>query len=224
MRHEEVMCSFFNFSAPTYYKRKREGTLAIKMIEKYFSKEELEEFIETGKIMKMEGLNTLYQHNNNLRNTYINIMSVNCSAYNMDEQSTIPFIFGLYVFLKKFANKFNNFHEAAISFSLSKYNILQKDDYEAIEAVQKRTIPILSKLDNIDGMYTYICFIVQENLKDLHLINSEEEEIKKEIKYQILNFEKIEKIIKLKLEAIEIQNEIDEDEKEEKMRLHQLSK
>lgn len=53
MRHEEVMCNFFNFSAPTYYKRKREGNLAIKFIEEYFVKEDLEEFIKTGKMGKL---------------------------------------------------------------------------------------------------------------------------------------------------------------------------
>ena len=59
MRHENVMCNFFNFSAPTYYKRKRELNPAISFIEKYFTKEELEEFLNTGKIAKFDKINNI---------------------------------------------------------------------------------------------------------------------------------------------------------------------
>lgn len=58
MRHEEIMCKFFNFSAPTYYKRKKEGNLAIKFIEKYFSDENILEFLNSSKINKLENLNS----------------------------------------------------------------------------------------------------------------------------------------------------------------------
>ncbi|MDY0050926.1 MAG: hypothetical protein RBR65_00170 [Aliarcobacter sp.] len=58
MRHEEIMCKFFNFSAPTYYKRKKEGNLAIKFIEKYFSDENILEFLNSGKINKLDNLNS----------------------------------------------------------------------------------------------------------------------------------------------------------------------
>lgn len=58
MRHEEIMCKFFNFSAPTYYKRKKEGNLAIKFIEKYFSDENILEFLNFSKMNKLENLNS----------------------------------------------------------------------------------------------------------------------------------------------------------------------
>jgi hypothetical protein len=49
----------FSFSRPTYYKWKRENVKVIQLLEKYFSKEELEEFIKTGKISRFENLDTL---------------------------------------------------------------------------------------------------------------------------------------------------------------------
>lgn len=58
MRHEEIMCKFFNFSAPTYYKRKKEGNLAIKFIEKYFSDENILDFLNYSKMNKLENLNS----------------------------------------------------------------------------------------------------------------------------------------------------------------------
>lgn len=57
MRHEEIMCKFFDFSAPTYYKRKKKDNLAIKMIEKYFTDSEIHEFIKNYKINKLDNFN-----------------------------------------------------------------------------------------------------------------------------------------------------------------------
>lgn len=56
MKQETIMCQLFNFSIATYYKRKRENNLAIKLVELYFSKESLQEFLETKKIEKFEKL------------------------------------------------------------------------------------------------------------------------------------------------------------------------
>ncbi len=50
MKQETIMCKIFNFSIATYYKRKREKNHAIYLIEKYFSKEDLEEFIKEGQV------------------------------------------------------------------------------------------------------------------------------------------------------------------------------
>ncbi len=46
----EIFMKLFNFSINTYYKWKREKVQVIKLIEKYFTQEELEEFLETGEI------------------------------------------------------------------------------------------------------------------------------------------------------------------------------
>ncbi len=56
MKVEEIYMKLFNFSRPTYYKWKRENVKVIQLLEKYFSKEELEEFLETGEITKLENI------------------------------------------------------------------------------------------------------------------------------------------------------------------------
>lgn len=55
----EVITKFLSFgSQNTYYQWKKQNRPIIKFFEKYFSKEELEEFLSTGKINKLENLNS----------------------------------------------------------------------------------------------------------------------------------------------------------------------
>ena len=54
MKLEEIYMELFEFSRPTYYKWKRENIKVIKLLEKYFSKEDLEEFLKTETIRKLE--------------------------------------------------------------------------------------------------------------------------------------------------------------------------
>lgn len=61
MKLEEIMCKLFNFSIPTYYKRKREKNKAIHFLENNFSKEELVMICETGKCTKHDRLNELLE-------------------------------------------------------------------------------------------------------------------------------------------------------------------
>jgi|GEM_PF-5130120 len=62
MRVEDIYVNLFGWgSTNTYYSwKKEEKRLIIKLLEKYFSKEDLKEFIETGKISKIEKSNQIY--------------------------------------------------------------------------------------------------------------------------------------------------------------------
>ena len=53
----ELMC----FSRNTFFVWKRENRPVMNLLKKYFSKEELQEFLETGKIQKQERLNELLE-------------------------------------------------------------------------------------------------------------------------------------------------------------------
>ena len=59
MKQETIMCQLFNFSIATYYKRKRENNLAIKLVEQYCSKKDLIEYSKTGKISKYDNSKAL---------------------------------------------------------------------------------------------------------------------------------------------------------------------
>ena len=52
MKTDEIYCNLFDFSRPTYYKYKREGNLALTLISKYISDDEIVEFTEKGYIAR----------------------------------------------------------------------------------------------------------------------------------------------------------------------------
>lgn len=54
MKLEEVMVKLFEFSRPTYFKKKREEVPALLLLENYFSKNELIEYLSTKQIKKLE--------------------------------------------------------------------------------------------------------------------------------------------------------------------------
>ena len=54
MIHKEVMAALFDFNATTYYAWKKQERPIIRLIEKYFTKEDFEEFLEFGTIEKLE--------------------------------------------------------------------------------------------------------------------------------------------------------------------------
>ncbi len=54
MRYENIITSLMCFSRNTFFVWKREKRPIISLLEQYFTKEDLQEFIETGKIQKQE--------------------------------------------------------------------------------------------------------------------------------------------------------------------------
>lgn len=56
MKREDIFSKLFEFSIPTFYNWQREKRPIIKLLDKYFSKEELEDFLEYGAIEKLEFL------------------------------------------------------------------------------------------------------------------------------------------------------------------------
>jgi predicted DNA-binding protein YlxM (UPF0122 family) len=54
MKQDEVISTILGCSVSGYYKWKKENRVIILLLEKYFTKEQLEEFLKTGKINKQE--------------------------------------------------------------------------------------------------------------------------------------------------------------------------
>lgn len=73
MKKEEVFTQLFLFSAPTFYNWQREKRPIMIMLDQYFKKEDLEEFIQTGQIKKMEELNYLATLKQQIISDYANI-------------------------------------------------------------------------------------------------------------------------------------------------------
>lgn len=63
MTEEQIMVDLFDFSAPTYYKwKKHERRKIFLLLETYFTKSDLEEFLSTGKISKYESFTSTNQN------------------------------------------------------------------------------------------------------------------------------------------------------------------
>lgn len=57
MLYKEVMATLFDFNATTYYSWKKQERPIIRLIERYFTKEDIEEFLEFGTVEKLEFAN-----------------------------------------------------------------------------------------------------------------------------------------------------------------------
>lgn len=69
-----TVCNIMAISRSAYFKFKKEERPVISLIEKYFSKEELEEFLKNGKIEKFEHIKNLdFQHIENIQSQYASI-------------------------------------------------------------------------------------------------------------------------------------------------------
>lgn len=78
---QEEYCRLLDVSRNTYYAHKRENRPIIALLEKYFSKKDLEEFLETGKISKLEN-NTGYIHDLDI----IKSLNVDNAIYSVKEK------------------------------------------------------------------------------------------------------------------------------------------
>lgn len=54
LKEEEIYTQLFQFSRPTFFKWKREKVPVMELLKKYFTKEDLHEFLEKGFVTKYE--------------------------------------------------------------------------------------------------------------------------------------------------------------------------
>jgi len=74
MKKEDVYKKFFGFSTPTFYSWQREERPVIMFILKYFSQKEIEEFVDTGAVAKLDMLkSTIYYQHQNFAKFYFSI-------------------------------------------------------------------------------------------------------------------------------------------------------
>lgn len=57
MTHKEIMAKLFDFNATTYYAWKKQNRPIINLIDRYFTKEDLQEFIDKGSIDALDSFN-----------------------------------------------------------------------------------------------------------------------------------------------------------------------
>lgn len=103
MSERDIFMQLFNISVNTYYLWKKQERPIVKLLEKYFLKEELEEFLNTGKILKYENSKYIVDNfiNSNKR-IYIDSFTKNYRYGSLDLSHNIfkDFYFNFLISLK----------------------------------------------------------------------------------------------------------------------------
>jgi hypothetical protein len=156
MNFKNIIEMLFGFSAPTWYRWKKENRKIVTLVEEYFDEEVLEEFLTTGKIKKFED----YKNLSNIEETLNK--SLNSKMFKTDYQSLYIFI----RFLKSIDEKldldyishgtihetfkyknFQKIHEHVFEF-LNKNNFLEY----YLEQFSNKHLEIFNEIDKaIDG-------------------------------------------------------------------------
>lgn len=96
MTIDAVLSQLFEYSKPTYFRWKKEQRPIISLIDKYFTKEDLEEFLQSGKIKRFEDFNKYSSIIQSLSNTINNfdyyqknILYAMCEQFLQDNNNNI---------------------------------------------------------------------------------------------------------------------------------------
>jgi len=176
MDFKTLMSTLFGFSAPTYYSWKKENRPIISLIDKYFTKEDLEQFLEKGVVQKYEDIDKINNMMDEQRTNYLSFNVNKSISIGTWDNNSLYLYFSFLKFLKEKHIYFNDFQTSFISYSLSlsdkdKHN---NNSYYNIAALNKRIFPFLKWLDSEYGMYHYVTNILQDNLQDLTKVKDEQ--------------------------------------------------
>jgi len=167
LRIEDIYRQLFGFgSNTTYYSwKKDEKRKIIKLIEKYFTKEDLVEFLETGEIKSIEDTDMckkLFKEENESYFFYVNSkMGIIINLHD----NILEYYFRYLYFIKNNSSKFSifkkPFHDAAISFSLQYDKKLSEKDIDSFHIFYD----LIDFMDAKDGMWFYITHLVKNDLE-----------------------------------------------------------
>lgn len=90
MKKDELYSKLFNFSIPTYYNWKKESRPIIKLLEKYLTTSDLEEFLEKEKILKLDMLDKFIEEKNKKVELYLKYFSTNGNQLMYMSHNKIP--------------------------------------------------------------------------------------------------------------------------------------
>lgn len=150
---EKPIIKLMNFSRNTYYVWKREGRPIISLLEKYFTKEELEEFLQTGKISALEQYRINVKFENEIFDSLL--MRTVCRA-----SLSIPAF--LHVFILPFQN-YAIVNNLLIDKKL--FVIFLHNNFEALVNEHNKYLHILSSIDNQemkDKVFTGVLKLMDE--------------------------------------------------------------
>ncbi|MCK9477734.1 MAG: hypothetical protein M0R46_17615 [Candidatus Muirbacterium halophilum] len=165
MDFKTLMTELFGFSAPTFYNWKKENRPIISLVNKYFNEENIEEFLETGKIAKYENMDMLNRLFSSYRDSYFQFINNYFTNINNLNDYLLVYYFKYLFFIKNNFRRFEKiktpFYAAAISFGLE-----QKEKYTDYEKIAfDKLFLLFDFLDTDRGMWQFFVFALENNLE-----------------------------------------------------------
>lgn len=136
MKYDEIICKLFGFSVPTYYNWKKDNRPIIKLIDKYFTANELLEFIDKSEISKYELFSSLEY---NIVDEYIDLYTNIIGHQSYYEKLYWDFIYRFKTEIIKLEN-YNikeNFQTLLFEYQSILIKISEKIDFPTIEIMKK---------------------------------------------------------------------------------------
>ena len=182
MNNNELMSKLFDYSSPTYFRWKKENRPIIKLIEKYFSKEDLEEFLTIGKIQRLEESN-----NNDIQVDSNNELLIDHTKYQLKDklqkltdENNLEWLYNFFSkkilihVLKNLSSHKGNTY----SISTAKYFLIKNIQDTEVSTILKAKRNVLIKMieKNLSNLECYVLIHHYEevmNYKNRFGINSE---------------------------------------------------
>lgn len=183
MKKDELFSKLFEFSIPSYYNWKKENRPIIKLLEKYFSNEDLEEFLEKDKIHKFDLFDKYMEEKKKKINLYIEFIStINYDSIDQDEIESFLKILNNYnineSFFKNYLHEINNV-KRLFEYMIEKnmvtlfeeiVNILISTDFKIIVEM---TWDSINNEERNNAVRQYIKFNIFKYKKDLSYIEQD---------------------------------------------------
>ncbi|OHE08940.1 MAG: hypothetical protein A2513_02850 [Sulfurimonas sp. RIFOXYD12_FULL_33_39] len=145
-------------------KWKKEKRPIIFLLEKYFSKEDIEEFLQTGAIMRYETPNTSLEFLESFKSKYFNFIHVKMRFINSLSEYQLDFYFSYLFFIKVNHNQFS-IHDHPFYSSLSRFALDNKQDTSRNDKDSLHIVyDIIDFLEN-EKMWDYFIYVVQNDFK-----------------------------------------------------------
>lgn len=148
----------------SYFNYKKQGRPIINLLEKYFSKAELEEFLSTGKINKFESIKTTNEFLNSYKNRYFNFLHVKMRSINSLSEYQLQFYFSYLFFIRVHYAQFE-IHDHPFYASLARFGLDRKEEVGVNEKDSLHVIyEIVDFLEN-EKMWDYFVFLLKNDFK-----------------------------------------------------------
>ena len=142
MKTEDIFCQLFGFSKNTYYSWKREKKPIIELLNKYFTKDELLEYIETDKISNMQLIEDFRAKEKMCINNFLSLLTL---LYKKDGLDKVSIDSSSNNYLKTFV-RYLHFTDKITEDTFIDF-ILEQSDSADIKVEIKTLLPIIVQMD-----------------------------------------------------------------------------